>query len=116
MLEENRRLVMGARLLGIYGQVQREGEAVHVIVKKLVNLSDILDTLTQRDERLRTRSAGGEGEGAGASSRTRQEPEFSLCRRESAKGHRGQNYEESSCARSARRGASLSAIPRQTIS
>lgn len=66
MFEENRRLVMGARLLGIYGQVQREGEAVHVIVKELVNLSDILDTLTQRDERWRTRSAGGEGEGAGA--------------------------------------------------
>ncbi|WP_257551711.1 OB-fold nucleic acid binding domain-containing protein [Sphingopyxis sp. DBS4] len=53
MFEENRRLVMGARLLGIYGQVQREGEAVHVIVKKLVNLSDILDTLTQRDGSFR---------------------------------------------------------------
>lgn len=49
MFEANRRVVMGARLLGIYGQVQREGEVVHVIVKKLVNLSDILDTLTQRD-------------------------------------------------------------------
>src|SRR3546814_7532284 len=38
MFEENRRVVMGARLLGIYGQVQREGEVVHVIVKKLMNL------------------------------------------------------------------------------
>src|SRR3546814_8082321 len=31
MFEENRRVVMGARLLGIYGQVQREGAVVHVI-------------------------------------------------------------------------------------
>jgi len=53
MFEANRRVVMGARLLGIYGQVQREGEVVHVIVKKLVNLSDILDTLAQRDGSFR---------------------------------------------------------------
>src|SRR3546814_1627805 len=53
MFEENRRVVMGARLLGIYGQVQREGEVVHVIVKKLMNLSDVLDTLTQRDASFR---------------------------------------------------------------
>src|SRR3546814_17670816 len=54
MFEENRRVVMGARLLGIYGQVQREGEVVHVIVKKLMNLSDVLDTLTQRDASFRS--------------------------------------------------------------
>ena len=26
MFEQNRRIVMGARMLGLYGQVQREGE------------------------------------------------------------------------------------------
>ena len=62
MFEENRRVVMGARLLGIYGQVQREGEVVHVIVKKLVNLSDVLDTLTQRDASFRL--ARGRADGA----------------------------------------------------
>src|SRR3546814_12461210 len=65
MFEENRRVVMGARLLGIYGQVQREGEVVHVIVKKLMNLSDVLDTLTQPDASFRRALGRADGEMAG---------------------------------------------------
>ena len=45
MFEQNRRIVMGARMLGLYGQVQREGEVVHVIAKKLIDLSPLLGSL-----------------------------------------------------------------------
>jgi len=50
MFEQNRRIVMGARMLGLYGQVQREGEVVHVIAKKLIDLSPLLGSLGQRGE------------------------------------------------------------------
>lgn len=39
---------MGARMIGLYGQVQREGEVVHVIVKKLVDLSALLSSLREK--------------------------------------------------------------------
>ncbi len=48
MFEQNRRIVMGARMIGLYGQVQREGEVVHVIVKKLVDLSALLSSLSEK--------------------------------------------------------------------
>lgn len=48
MFEQNRRIVMGARMLGLYGQVQREGEVVHIIAKKLVDLSPLLSSLSGR--------------------------------------------------------------------
>ncbi|AMK26649.1 error-prone DNA polymerase (plasmid) [Sphingobium fuliginis] len=50
MFEQNRRIVMGARMMGLYGQVQREGEVVHVIAKKLIDLSPLLGSLGQRWE------------------------------------------------------------------
>ncbi len=62
MFEQNRRIVMGARMLGLYGQVQREGEVVHVIVKKLIDLSSLLGSLGQRGEAFPL--ARGRGDGA----------------------------------------------------
>ena len=61
MFEANRRIVMGARMLGIYGQVQKEGEVVHVIAKKLVDLSDMLMSLGQRGEAFPLRHGRGDG-------------------------------------------------------
>jgi len=37
--ERQRRELLGARLLGVYGQLQREGEVVHVLAKRLVDLT-----------------------------------------------------------------------------
>ena len=43
--ERQRRELLGARLLGVYGQLQREGEVVHVLAKRLVDLTPWLGAL-----------------------------------------------------------------------
>ena len=45
LVEAQRRELLGSRLLGVYGQVQREGEVVHLVARKLVDLSDWLGNL-----------------------------------------------------------------------
>ncbi len=48
-LQENqRREVLGATLLGIYGQVSREGEVMHLVARRLVDRSGLLGTLAPR--------------------------------------------------------------------
>ena len=42
LFEKQRRLVLSASLMGVEGRVQREGDVVHVIVYKLLDLSDEL--------------------------------------------------------------------------
>src|SRR5574338_80658 len=41
LAERQRRELLGARLLGVYGQVQREGRVVHLLARRLVDLSQI---------------------------------------------------------------------------
>ena len=36
---------LGARLLGVYGTLEREGEVVHLIAKRLIDLSALLGRL-----------------------------------------------------------------------
>lgn len=76
MFEKNRRIVMGARMLGLYGQVQREGEVVHVIARKLIDLSPLLSSLGQRG----TSFPLPHGRGDGAKSGGGQIPEMQRCR------------------------------------
>ena len=45
LAERQRTILLGARLLGVYGQLQREGKVVHVLAKRLVNLTDWIATL-----------------------------------------------------------------------
>ena len=45
LAERQRRELLSARLLGILGVVQREGEVVHLIAKRLVDHSDLLGQL-----------------------------------------------------------------------
>ncbi|TNC65150.1 OB-fold nucleic acid binding domain-containing protein, partial [Rubellimicrobium roseum] len=49
LFEASRRIVLGARLLGVEGQVQREGEVVHIVARRLHDMSDLLDSLGKRD-------------------------------------------------------------------
>ena len=42
LFEKQRRLVLGARMLGVEGRVQREGEVVHIIAHRLHDLTDSL--------------------------------------------------------------------------
>ena len=45
LVEKQRRELLGARLLGVFGQLQKEGEVVHLVAKRLVDLSDWLGKL-----------------------------------------------------------------------
>jgi error-prone DNA polymerase len=49
LFEQQRRVVLGARMMGVDGQVQREGEVVHVVARRLHDLSGLLDGLGERD-------------------------------------------------------------------
>ncbi|HUF19965.1 MAG TPA: error-prone DNA polymerase [Burkholderiales bacterium] len=46
--ERQRRPLLAARLLGVHGVLQREGEVVHLIAGRLVDHSDLLGTLLAR--------------------------------------------------------------------
>lgn len=48
LIERQRRELLGARLLGVYGVLQREGEVVHLIAKRLVDHSRLLGALAPR--------------------------------------------------------------------
>jgi len=46
IFERYRRVVLGAKLLGVTGRVQREGRVIHVVVEQLEDLTDRLAALT----------------------------------------------------------------------
>ncbi|MBI3042437.1 MAG: error-prone DNA polymerase [Betaproteobacteria bacterium] len=45
LAERQRRELLGSRLMGVYGTLEREGEVVHLIAKQLVNHSELLGAL-----------------------------------------------------------------------
>ncbi|HEX6735927.1 MAG TPA: error-prone DNA polymerase, partial [Azonexus sp.] len=45
LVEKQRRELLGAALLGVYGQLQQEGQVVHLVAKRLVDLSAWLGRL-----------------------------------------------------------------------
>ena len=49
MFEKFRRTVLGARMLGVEGYIQREGDVVHLIARKLHDLSGELASVGDRD-------------------------------------------------------------------
>jgi len=46
--DRQRRELLGARLMAVYGKVEREGEVVHVIAGKLVDMTPLLGSLPTR--------------------------------------------------------------------
>jgi error-prone DNA polymerase len=48
LVEKQRRELLGAQLLGVYGQLQKEGGVVHLVAKRLVDLSPWLGRLNVR--------------------------------------------------------------------
>jgi error-prone DNA polymerase len=45
LAERQRAIMLGARLLGVYGEVQREGAVVHVVARRLYDHSALLGDL-----------------------------------------------------------------------
>ena len=50
VFEANRRTVLGASMMGVRGQVQREGEVIHVIAQRLDDLSPMLASVGNRED------------------------------------------------------------------
>jgi error-prone DNA polymerase len=48
--EANRRIVLGASMIGVRGQVQREGEVIHLIAHRLDDLSPLLASVGSRSD------------------------------------------------------------------
>ncbi|KON81546.1 error-prone DNA polymerase [Azoarcus sp. PA01] len=48
LVERQRREVLGARLLGVFGQIRRDGKVVHLIAQRLVDHSALLGALDAR--------------------------------------------------------------------
>lgn len=48
LFERFRRVVIGARFLGVYGQMQRQGDVIHLIAERLVDLTGELSVLGDR--------------------------------------------------------------------
>ncbi|HET6803007.1 MAG TPA: OB-fold nucleic acid binding domain-containing protein, partial [Casimicrobiaceae bacterium] len=46
--DRQRRELLGSRLLGVYGKVEREGSVVHVLAGRLVDMTPLLGTLPTR--------------------------------------------------------------------
>ena len=50
LYEEQRRLILTARMVAISGQIQKEGEVVHVVARRLVDLTSELDSVSEYDD------------------------------------------------------------------
>lgn len=65
LFEAERRLILSSSLLGVDGQVQREGEVVHLVARRLFDLSRLLASVGERNLRMpagrgdEARSGGG---------------------------------------------------------
>ena len=86
LFEAERRLILSASMLGVEGVVQREEEVIHLVARRLADLSPLLATVGERDWRLpagrgdEARSGGGPDARAG-------EPAPALAFRSSGIGH-----------------------------
>ncbi|TXI08182.1 MAG: error-prone DNA polymerase, partial [Rhizobium sp.] len=49
VFERQRRVILGAGMIGVQGRIQREGEVVHLVVRQLTDLSPELASVGDRD-------------------------------------------------------------------
>jgi len=50
LFEKHRRIVLGASMMGVRGQVQREGDVIHVVAQRLEDLSSLLASVGRRED------------------------------------------------------------------
>ena len=58
LYEKQRRVILGASLMGVLGRVQREGEVVHVVATRLFDLSVQLASIGERAQSVTSKPAG----------------------------------------------------------
>ena len=66
MFERYRKVVLSARLLGVRGEVQREGIVVHVIARRLVDLTPRLAAIAAQPDDAPAPQAGVSSGGFGS--------------------------------------------------
>jgi error-prone DNA polymerase len=49
VFEKQRRLILSSGMIGCRGRVQREGQVIHVVAEHLIDLSDLLRSVAQRE-------------------------------------------------------------------
>jgi error-prone DNA polymerase len=49
LYEKQRRVILSARMMAVYGRIQREGEVVHLVAHRLTDLSSALASVGERD-------------------------------------------------------------------
>ncbi len=67
IFERQRRLILASSTMAAHGKVQKEGGIIHVIVEKLVDLSDLLRQVGERDLPVTLPTGRGDGARHGAS-------------------------------------------------
>ncbi len=58
LVEHHRKAVLGARMLGVKGAVQREGEVIHIVAENVADLTPLLSTLTGDDRSAPMNNSG----------------------------------------------------------
>ena len=48
LFEQQRRILLGARLMGVFGQIRRQGRVVHLVASRVVDHSPLLGSLAAR--------------------------------------------------------------------
>jgi error-prone DNA polymerase len=51
--EEQREVLLHARLMGVQGELQKEGKVIHVIARKLIDHSELLGALSVKSRNFR---------------------------------------------------------------
>jgi error-prone DNA polymerase len=60
LFERARRLILTTRMIACAGQVQREGDVIHVVAEKLEDLTPLLATISARGDPLETQAGRGD--------------------------------------------------------
>ena len=58
LYEKQRRIILSASMVAVAGQVQKEGEVVHLVARRITDLSHLLASLGHRREPRQTRASG----------------------------------------------------------
>ena len=53
LFEKQRRLILSSGMIACRGRLQREGDVIHLVAEYLIDLSDLLRSVANRDNRPR---------------------------------------------------------------
>jgi error-prone DNA polymerase len=60
LFEEQRRIVLSSRMVACHGSVQREGDVIHIVARRLEDLSALLRSLGSREALFQSQHGRGD--------------------------------------------------------